>query len=742
MSKSEIQIRIEVIKLIYSKLQSLYIKKYDEDYPSPEKMTHYMTPDNYNFKNIRELLIDSECHIHPKNIYYRIIQPLRNRDYIISKEPLFWDYTSTVNNQLVKLVDPNSSDIEDFVKKNKAQFTKKVFDKQSQIFKAYHSNRNNKESGKSLKSVYHLYVSKTTGIKIGLIGFYNDNSSTLILDDEDNTEYVGEVYENNQVIKHIRFKKIENFLREKENIFHEISFYFFSNDKDDKLFFQEGIYSGINTNNRPPTNPSLVTGPFILEKSQITDFNKKLKKEWLNKIKNISPVIKTLIANKRIEVTNDRQWYPNDNIEKPKEKEIEFINRSNAIIKNPNELLGKFVLLIFSPTYNGFRKLTFTINKEFVLQAKAVQASEQSKSVYYEGYIEKYSNGLLSFKVTNVNEPINYISGVLEVKNISNPMYGVSSGVFNNAPKQTPIVFIKENSDNSSLINFNNPEIIDLESEDYTKINEFYDNEITSFFSGKSGYNWMLSTTSEKLKTLELRLKQDSLLFDDIKGIYEQYYLDYTNNSFRKDYVQIRPSGEICMIGMYRYVGTIDKFHKNITFQLHSKEKGPRPIQGSYNIINGDGDEILLIGSFNDIIERQNSIISSRDVWYRVSTELESNEVFFKRKFSKFEINDEFWINLPQIVKENLSSSTLHNRIISSVNKKKEKLIANSLFLSCCQTAQIGDFNNSQKALKILQLAIDCGFDDKEKLNEAIKPGGVLAFAAKNIDVENLTVDL
>lgn len=744
MRRKSIEIKLEVLNLIFQKFKKQFETKSGKPYPAPPKATHYYKDSNPIFLEINRVLLREGVKLHLKNIWERLIKPTKKGNNLENSKTLCeWADASDINRQILQFINPNCLFLHQFLKTYKKEIEKEIYEEQIELVYNYERNL---EPLRQLKQVYHLYISKKRGFKTGIMGVYDDGSAQIILNDNKNTHYTScDIFEENDVIQNIRFRKLYSSPSSKnKEFFPEISLYLHWNNQYESFFFIEGVYSGVDTNNRKNNNPSLVSGPFILERILSSKGTKRELKDFKPKKKNtISKIIVARVSNHRFENLSSHSNLINVSGTKERMKaELLQFNINNSCLFDPDKLIGQYVLLIYSPTHRSIRKLTLCVGDDLVVTAKAIVSEKRSEYVIYSGKVNWFKGELLKIFINRDDAPPHHISCTFECSNLERVMFGVSAGVYHGKPKETLAILIKNTREKYSFIDFETPCISSIYDPFFKKLDNVFNGSISKFFSGedsKKGY--MIGTTYKKTEALRLLRNEWYGNYRKYAGIYEQYYLDHESNFFRKDFVQLLPSGEIYMKGRYNYKGKLDEIvESTISFQVFPVESGLMPVLGLYKVQQYQKDKILFRGTYCDISENSSDVVASRDIWFRVNRFVETEEVFFKRKFLLFKEGDETWNNLNSLVKDRLIQGYFNNRIAVTANPIEHRKMGEAFFQTSYQMVQSSNFNDKITALKILQLAFENGFSNKKELRKAIK--GVFKEVANRIDIDRLTVNI
>ena len=147
--------------------------------------------------------------------------------------------------------------------------------------------------------------------------------------------------------------------------------------------------------------------------------------------------------------------------------------------------------------------------------------------------------------------------------------------MFKGHPKAGKAVLIKVDKKLSAIIDFQYPDFISLDAEEFKELDKVY--QLSEFFKGDNLENSSINTKnmiSAPQQVYERLKHQKDESFLHVAGLYEEYYFEKTNQQIRSDYIQINEDGTAWMMGRRAYEGFVKAYDTKITLSFKSKDSG------------------------------------------------------------------------------------------------------------------------------------------------------------------------
>ena len=238
--------------------------------------------------------------------------------------------------------------------------------------------------------------------------------------------------------------------------------------------------------------------------------------------------------------------------------------------------------------------------------------------------------------------------------------------------------------------------------------------------------------------------------FQQLQGVYEEYYYDHNEEIIRKDYLMIQDDGSAFMIGTYRYTGIVKNLGAKFLIDFRSQRREQSPV---FYLMHRRGNPWKVFPGIFGAVTEDNREIAGNTVYLRKIHEASMEEQqFFQTYQDKTErilpYTDEFR-SLNQEL-NNLGqrlSGKVGNFIITSNLQEAGSLPPNSrkvaytFFYSACHLASSGEVKNLLKGIEELKSAFKHGFSDRILLEKEMKEGKALFSLRGLIDKDNFRIN-
>ena len=684
---------------------------------------------------------------HPKKLYEYIFKYLRKANNGgAGPQEISWKVTKTFPEILFRLI--GFDDFTDFLKSHQEELGERVFAGQMEKIAEFEDRRG---KPKSLIAVFHCYISNVEfkSYKLGTLGVYDDGTVEHSLKEEKKTSYCGKITSTDIHTMITLYKQVKAGRKTKKAPVSELNIRILNGKGFEKQVFLFGNYCAVNNNDFHDTDPNLASGPIILERIPIAS----IKGNALNKIPfqdpaSIEPILATMVVGNRYQLKKQfSEVSHKPDFAARRVEELQFIKDHHPTIVSPERCSGDYICLIYSKTHGALRKLTLTIKNDLTIIAKARRFVDDSSDLLeYKGFVGLFKDGLLKFQIRKKRTDLDYIEGIFRFDNRNKPIYGFTSGIFKGLPKTGMAILVKKRGGIDQMTSFDNPGLLRLTSEEFSELDKRL--KISDFFSGQLKEQYLNSDLiMNHSKALFNRLLGKKLgNFENLSGLYAEYYFDQREKIIRMDHLQINEDGTIYMIGDYKYEGEIDYQKTILNFHLKPISASAFPV--SYTLHNERNANDLLCGLLRAITPDNKAVESSLVVLHRLSPVCESKEDFFQKTFRRIPLDSpqlqdlNVRLNgLGDLLQRNSFTTLMVGKLenMKSNENYHESVSPDSCFYAACFHAGKQDTNSKILAYEQLMAAKRLGFRDQEKLMEAIQPDGPLVefkeFIRKHFDL-------
>lgn len=762
MQKKHLPVAFELLEYYAGAFRVLFQETLHETFPADQELTHSCFEKNDVCLSLRNLInetMGAELAFHPLKLYTYVFKYLRFKDRDeyerFQKHPdgaVYWKVTKTFPDMLFRLL--GYRDLEEFMGGEAGNLDKEVIARQRKYIHQYYANQQKK--GRQANGFYHCYVSDLKGFKIGKMAVFNDDTIELILNDRELSHYHGLVKKHANWLTMDLWKNTEPALKSSlrkaaANQAFEVSFKFLPEEDFKEHIFIFGTFSAINRNDHDIKNPARVAGPIILEWIHLENpENIALPELPFIQPEEVDPVIAAKVSSRRTEeVKNYTRKSNAENFAEQRREELSLINVNNRFIQNPGDCIGKYLCLVYSKSNDALRKLVFTVHNDLTVSGLATKYVNDHTVINYTGRVTSFANGLFSFRAEKGLRH-DYLEGAFLCKSKKKPMYGLLTGIFKDIPKAGRAVLVPVTDALQAAVSTEIPEIISIKSQAYENLDRLY--SITRFYAGKFleeerlDSNLIVNDSIEGFRQLLCQQRGD---FQELQGIYEEYYFDHNEQAIRKDYLIILPTGKTFMVGTHRYRGIIKNLGARFLADFRSLRLKQNPVFYLMHLESNPWK--LFSGVFGTVTEDGREITGNAVYLHKTGEEVLKENEFFQAYSSRTERilpNTERFRELNRQL-GNLGhrlSGEIGNYIITGSFQEADALTSNSrqvaytFFFSACFLASQGDVKNTLKAVEELKRAFKHGFTGRIMLEREMKEGKALSGLRDIIDADNFRI--